>query len=370
MARSASSAPAIAILGVVACAIFQQLQRGAFVSPLSALGTSSHRLHSSVTLAASKAEVMEAEKQVKLLTWAYETAVAKGMPQADMMKTKADQAVAALEALKESSSAPSLIAPAAVVSSPPASAPEAAAAPAMAPAAPTTASKTEIIEAEKQAKLLTWAYETALAQGMPQAAAAKARADQAVAKLQALKAQAEGSPASPTPVSSMPVPVAAPAIAPAPPTSVSKAELAEAEKRAKLLTWAYETAVAQGMPQAASAKARADQAVAHLQALKAQAEGSPALSSSMPPASVSAPPVAAPAAAAAVPAEAPEAHSGTNKLRMWVAEKRAKLFMWAATTAADKGIPQAAMIKAKADQVVAAFEALKEQAAPKNMVLG
>jgi len=286
MARSASRTPAFAILGVAGCAIFHQLQHGAFVSPLSALSTSSHRLDSSVTLAATKAEVMEAEKQVKLLTWAYETA---------------------------------------------------------------------------------------LAQEMPQAAAAKARADQAVAKLQALKAPAEEGPAPPAPVSSMLVsssPVAAPAIAPAAPTSVNKAEIAEAEKRAKLLTWAYETAVAQGMPQAASAKARADQAVAHLQALKAQAEGSPALSSSTSPAPVSAPSVAEPAPVAAVPAKAPEARSGTKKLRVWVAEKRAKLFMWAATTAADKGIPQAAMIKAKADQVVAAFEALKEQAAPKNMVLG
>merc|ERR1711972_385545 len=49
----------------------------------------------------NKAEVAEAAKQAKLLTWAYETAMAKGMPQAAMMKAKADQAVAALEARKQ-----------------------------------------------------------------------------------------------------------------------------------------------------------------------------------------------------------------------------------------------------------------------------
>jgi len=52
---------------------------------------------------ASKAEIAEAQKQAKLLTWAYETAVAKGMPQAAMMKAKADQAVAVLEAMKAGS---------------------------------------------------------------------------------------------------------------------------------------------------------------------------------------------------------------------------------------------------------------------------
>jgi len=219
---------------------------------------------------ASKAEIAEAEKQAKLLTWAYETAVAQGMPQAAAAKARADQAVAKVQALKEGGSAPSVSVP-----SMPAAAPVAAA-PAMTAAAPSGASKAEIAEAEKQAKLLVWAYETAVAQGMPQAAAAQARADQAVAKLNALK-QAAGSsaPSMSVPVAAppaaAPAPVAAaPAVAAAAPSGgASKAEIAEAEKQAKLLTWAYETAVAKGMPQAAMMKSKADQAVAALEALKA-----------------------------------------------------------------------------------------------------
>merc|ERR1719291_933030 len=111
---------------------------------------------------------------------------------------------------------------------------------------------------------------------MPQAAQAKARADQAVAKLQALKdgASAPSFSAAPSmpvsaPAVAAPAPVAAaPPMAAASPSGGSKAEIAEAKKHAKLMTWAYETAVAKGMPQAATMKAKADQAVAALQALE------------------------------------------------------------------------------------------------------
>jgi len=229
-------------------------------------------LQSRVILAASKAEIAEAQKQAKLLTWAYETAVAKGMPQAAMMKSKADQAVAAVEALKaqaEGRPAPPMATSAAPVSTPVAAPP--AAAPAVAVAG---ASKAEIAEAEKQAKLLVWAAETAAAQGMPQAAAAKARADQAVAKVQAMKAQAGSGPAPSfsAPVAPVSTSVAAPAaVAAAASSGASKAEIAEADKQAKLLVWAAETAEAKGMPQASMMRAKADQAVAALEALKAQA---------------------------------------------------------------------------------------------------
>merc|ERR1719188_2543912 len=179
------------------------------------------------------------------------------MPQAATMKGKADQAVAALAALKaqaEGKLAPSFSAP---VSTPPVAAPApAAAVPAAAAAAPSGASKAEIAEAEKQAKLLTWAYETAVAKGMPQAAAAKARADQAVAKVQAMKdgAGAPSVPMAAAPVAAAPMAVptpvaAAPAAAPAAIGGASKAEIWLAEKQAKLLNWAYETALAKGMPQ-------------------------------------------------------------------------------------------------------------------------
>ena len=53
--------------------------------------TSNGRLHSRVILAASKADIAKAEKQAKLLVWAVETAAAKGMPQAAMVKGKQSQ---------------------------------------------------------------------------------------------------------------------------------------------------------------------------------------------------------------------------------------------------------------------------------------
>merc|ERR1719277_2479231 len=112
---------------------------------------------------ASKAEIAEAEKQAKLLMWAAKTTA--GTPQAAMMQAKADQAVAALEALKAGEAAP---APAAVAAAPVVAAPVAAAPMASAPVATGAVSKAEIAEAEKQAKLLLWAAKTTAAQGSPQ----------------------------------------------------------------------------------------------------------------------------------------------------------------------------------------------------------
>merc|ERR1740129_998999 len=99
----------------------------------------------------------------------------------------------------------------------------------------------EIAEMEKQVKLLTWAAKTAAAKGMPQAPAAQVRADQAIQKLMQLKEQQEaqqgGRSVTTTPVTSAPV-APAPA-APAPVVgAVSKEEVDEAEKRAKLAVWA------------------------------------------------------------------------------------------------------------------------------------
>merc|ERR1719464_2140462 len=68
----------------------------------------------------------------------------------------------------------------------------------------------EIAELEKHVKLLTWAAKTAAEKGMPQAAAAQVRADQAVQQLMQLKEQQEaqpaGMPATAVPVSSAPAP--------------------------------------------------------------------------------------------------------------------------------------------------------------------
>merc|ERR1719401_1589080 len=181
-----------------------------------------------------------------------------------MMQAKADQAVAALEALKNGEAAP---APAAVAAAPVAVAPVASA-----PVATGPVSKAEIAAAEKQAKLLLWAAKTTA--GTPQGPAMQAKADQAVAALEALKA-GEAAPA-PTAVAAAPVAVAPMATAPVATGAVatgtaSKAEIAEAEKQAKLLMWAAKTTAAQGLPQASVMQAKADQAVAAWEALKAGA---------------------------------------------------------------------------------------------------
>mmetsp|Transcript_7132 Transcript_7132/g.17883 ORF Transcript_7132/g.17883 Transcript_7132/m.17883 type:complete len:129 (-) Transcript_7132:329-715(-) len=119
MVRSASRTSAVAVLGVAGCAIYGQLPgstfmcfRSAFGAPFSSVPVAAAQEAAPTSVKASpaaaaavaggtsKAQIAEAQKQAKLLAWAYETAVAKGMPQAAMMKTKADQAVAALEAMK------------------------------------------------------------------------------------------------------------------------------------------------------------------------------------------------------------------------------------------------------------------------------
>merc|ERR1719382_1912079 len=93
----------------------------------------------------------------------------------------------------------------------------------------------------------------------------QAKADQAVAAWKALKA-GEASPAASIPVATAPVVPAA--VAPVV-GAISKAALAEAEKQAKLLMWAAKTTAASGAAQAAMMKAKADQAVAAWEAMKA-----------------------------------------------------------------------------------------------------
>merc|ERR1719401_1624052 len=144
----------------------------------------------------------------------------------------------------------------------------------------------------------------------------QAKADQAVAALEALKA-GEAAPA-PTPVAAAPVAVAPVASAPVATGTASKAEIAAAEKQAKLLLWAAKTTAAQGSPQAAMMQAKADQVVAALEALKA-GEAAPA------PAAVAAAPVAA-----APMASAPVAAGSVSKAEIAAAEKQAKLLIWAA----------------------------------------
>merc|ERR1719343_1598165 len=115
----------------------------------------------------------------------------------------------------------------------------------------------------------------------------QAKADQAVAAWEALKA----GEAAPAPVA-VSIPVAAAPVASAPVAmtgGASKAEIAAAEKEAKLLMWAAKTTA--GTPQGPMMQAKADQAVAAWEALKA-GEAAP------PPAAVSIPVAAAPVASA------------------------------------------------------------------------
>merc|ERR1719373_1013322 len=144
------------------------------------------------------------------------------------------------------------------------------------------ASKAEIAEAQKQAKLLMWAAKTTA--GTPQGPMMQAKADQAVAAWEALKA---GEAAPPPAAVSIPVAAAPVASAPVAVTgSVSKAEIAEAEKKAKLLMWAAKTTAAQGSPQAATMQAKANEAVAAWEALKAGETATPAAAFSAPVAAI------------------------------------------------------------------------------------
>merc|ERR1740121_1390737 len=208
------------------------------------------------------------------------------------MRAKANDAVAALEALKKGSPVP-------------------AAAPARAPVAASVASgvasgsaadKEAIKAAQKTADMLTWAAKTCEREGMPQAAQMRAKANDAVAALEALK---KGSP--------VPAATAPPSIAkedcPVSPTlsGATKEEIQEAEKHAHLMSWAAETAKRKGMPQAAELQTKALAAVKKLEDLKAcQEEDSP--SAKVPVAR------AAPVAQAARAAQAPAAQAAQAKV--------------------------------------------------------
>lgn len=214
----------------------------------------------------------------------------------------------------------------------------------------------EIAELEKQVRLLKWAAQTAAEKGMPQAAAAQARADQAIQQLMQLKDQQENrqggrsvaTPAlSPMPVAAAP---AAPAAAAAAGSAPSKAEIAEAERHAKLISWAARKAAEDGMPQAAAMQAKADQAIRALEALKEQQASRPA-----------SPVVPVPQATAAPAVTAAASSSAPSWEEMELAKKDMNLLLWAAKTAAEKGMPQAAMMQAKADAKKQEYERMAQQ---------
>merc|ERR1719195_905018 len=284
--------------------------------------------------------------------WAAKKAAEEGMPQAAMMQAKADKAVQALEALKQEESG---AAPAAIP-----------AAPAAVPAAVSTIQTSvtsspvtaeEVIELEARVKLLTWAAKKAAEEGMAQAPAAQVRADQAIQQLAQLKeqqeAEASGRPVTIEPVSSMPVaPVTAAPVAPVAAPAVSMAEIAEAEKHAKLVTWAAKKAAEEGMPQATMMQAKADQAIQALAALKEASK--PAAVPVPSPAAAAAPPAATVPVAPSTPASAP------SQAELEQVKKEMKLLLWAAKTTAEQGMPQADMMKNKADAKVQEYELMMQ----------
>jgi hypothetical protein len=248
------------------------------------------------------------------------------------MQAKADHAVATFEALKAGDSAPA--APTPVASAPVASAPTVVSA-----ASTSGASKQEIAEAEKTAQLLLWAAKTAAAKGLPQAVTLQANADYAVTALEALKA-GDSAPATPAAVASAPAASASAAVSVAATSGASHKEISEAQQKADLLAWAAKTAAEKGLANALLMLSKADEAAAVVEAMRS---GSSAPS--------------APAASAPV-ASAPASTPYTVE-QLATAKNELDLFMWAAKTAAEKGLQQAAALKAKAESSLAAYKQME-----------
>jgi hypothetical protein len=222
------------------------------------------------------AALRQAEEVADLMVWAAKAAAEKGMPAAGMLKSKADAAVAAVNALKAGNSAP--------MSSAPVAAAPAATMGYSAPAAVATSqvSPMEIAEAERHAELLAWAAKKATEKGYAAALQIQQKADAAAAALAAMKSGANS--AAPTPVASMPV-ASAPAVsmpaAAAPSLSqdlsrfdlngdglIDQHELSVARRELDLLLWAAQAAQEKGLPQAATIKAKGEAFKSTFQALE------------------------------------------------------------------------------------------------------
>jgi len=137
--------------------------------------------------------------------------------------------------------------------------------------------------------------------------------------------------------------------------AISKDDVQQAEKDAKLAAWAAQKLASEGAPQAAVMQAKADKAMQTLEALKQQfleqEDGRPAVP-------VAAPMVPAPAVATRITAAAP---GEISKDDVEKAKNDARLFTWAAQKLASEGAPQMAMMQAKAERAAQALEALTRQ---------
>eukprot|EP00411_Alexandrium_monilatum_P017433 CAMPEP_0175231490 /NCGR_PEP_ID=MMETSP0093-20121207/25484_1 /TAXON_ID=311494 /ORGANISM="Alexandrium monilatum, Strain CCMP3105" /LENGTH=363 /DNA_ID=CAMNT_0016525345 /DNA_START=60 /DNA_END=1153 /DNA_ORIENTATION=+ len=278
MARSNGRTAAAALLGAVGYLLLSQL--AAFVNPAQNPG---RQLRSRVSLAATQADVDAAKKAFELQKWAASHLAGEGSPQAAAAATRAQQAEAAYMALKAQLDGQAPPAAAAAVATAPVAAAPVAAAPVAAAPMPvqggaTAVSKEDLAAAKQNAQLLTWAASKLLSEGHPQAAAMKAKADQAVAAFEALKeAKASGAsaPAAPAP---LPVAAAAPAVTPAAPAPVasgsapSSEEVLKAKKEMELHEWAAKSLVSKNSPAAAAMQAKAAQSRQTYEALIAMKE--------------------------------------------------------------------------------------------------
>lgn len=135
--------------------------------------------------------------------------------------------------------------------------------------------------------------------------------------------------------------------------AAAQADLVAAKQELELKRWAAEHLAAEGSADAAAASARARQAEEAYEALKAQEDGQAPPSAAAPAASARMP--AAPVAAATATA----ARAGAvSKADIEEAKAKAQLLLWAAQNLAKEASPHAAAMKVKADQAIAAFDAL------------
>ena len=367
--------------------------------------------------AVSAADLAEAKKQAELLRWAAEALAQKGSAQAAPMAAKAQQAKDAYEAAK--AAAQGRPAPAAPVIAAAAAPVIAAAAPLAVNQVElaTAKKKVEILEwvtyklaaesphlwGKMKAKmdhavaafeaLKQQARETATAVGAiplyverdaatPRAMpvewettfqALKQQAREAATKVGAIPLYIERGAAKPraTPVATPVVPASAsltstPVASPPAAAAVSATDLAEAKKQAELLRWAASKLASEGSPLATAAAGRAKQAQAGYEAAKAAAEGRPAPAAPVIAAAAAAPVIAAAAPAAVAPVAevlAAAAHANPSFVTakdLAAAKKNVELLSWAARMLAAEGSPDAATMKAKMDQAVATYEAMKE----------
>merc|ERR1719327_1838333 len=229
---------------------------------------------------------MQAKEQLDLLIWSANKLASENSPQAAMIKSKAEQAVAHYHALLQNQPAPAAPAPVPVSAAPApvpvSAAPAAATAPAvdLGEVLPLPASASaEVKKAKEQVDLLVWSANQLAFENSPQAAMMKSKADQAVATYHALLQNQPAPGASTQPVSAAPAPepvsaAPAPAIAPAPvvdgvlplPADAS-AEVKKAKEQVDLLVWSASKLASENSPQAAMMKSKAEQAVAQYHAL-------------------------------------------------------------------------------------------------------